>query len=53
MGVNFIGACCGTVATHVREMARALGKAPGESRPWTVDYTKPMSAFEYYKHEGT
>ncbi len=52
-GVNFIGACCGTVATHIREMARALGKASAESRPWTVDYTKPMSAFEYYKHDGT
>jgi hypothetical protein len=51
LGVNFIGACCGAVPTHIREMARALGKAPAESRPWTVDYGKPMSAFEYYKHE--
>ena len=26
IGANFIGACCGAVATHIREMARALGK---------------------------
>ena len=33
-------------------MARALGKLPPENREWTVDYAKPMSAYEYYKHEG-
>ncbi|MGH9649055.1 MAG: homocysteine S-methyltransferase family protein, partial [Terriglobales bacterium] len=52
LGVNYIGSCCGAVATHVREMARALGKVPADSRPWRVDYGKPMSAYEYYKHEG-
>ena len=52
LGVGYIGSCCGSVATHVREMARALGKAPAEARPWRVDYAKPMSAYEYYKHEG-
>lgn len=52
IGVNFIGSCCGAVATHVREMARALGKLGPEDRPWRVDYGKPMSAYEYYKHEG-
>jgi hypothetical protein len=31
-------------------MARALGKAPVERRPWKLDYAKPMSAFEYYRH---
>jgi betaine-homocysteine S-methyltransferase len=51
LGVNFIGACCGAVATHIREMGRALGKVPVDSRPWSVDYKRPMSAFEYYKHE--
>jgi betaine-homocysteine S-methyltransferase len=50
LGVNYIGSCCGAVATHVREMARALGKAPVERRPWKLDYAKPMSAFEYYRH---
>ncbi|MGH9369071.1 MAG: homocysteine S-methyltransferase family protein [Thermoanaerobaculia bacterium] len=51
IGVNFIGACCGSVATHIREMARALGKAPADGRRWSVDYAHPMSAFEYYRHE--
>ena len=50
LGVNFIGACCGSVASHIREMALALGKMSAEARPWTLDYSKPMSAFEYYKH---
>ena len=53
IGVGYIGSCCGAIATHVREMARALGKAPAEARPWRVDYSKPMSAYEYYKHEGS
>ena len=26
LGYNYIGSCCGSVAAHVREMARALGK---------------------------
>ena len=52
LGVNYIGSCCGSVAIHVREMARALGKLSQEIRPWVVDYTKPMSAYEYYEHKG-
>src|SRR2546423_109623 len=28
LGVNYIGSCCGSVAEHVREMARVLGKLP-------------------------
>ena len=51
LGVDYIGSCCGSVAVHVREMARALGKLPQENRQWRVDYSKPMSAFEYYGHE--
>jgi methionine synthase I (cobalamin-dependent) len=50
LGVNYIGSCCGSVAAHVRAMARALGKVPGETRTWRVDYAKPMSAYEYYGH---
>jgi betaine-homocysteine S-methyltransferase len=54
LGIAYIGSCCGSVATHVREMARALGKVDKEAPPaWTVDYAKPMSAYEYYKHEGS
>jgi len=52
-GVNFIGSCCGSVAAHVRAMARALGKLPSEEGEWRVDYSKPMSAFEYYQHEAS
>src|SRR2546428_942897 len=27
-GINYIGSCCGSVPVHLREMARAPGKAP-------------------------
>jgi betaine-homocysteine S-methyltransferase len=50
LGVRFIGSCCGSVATHVREMGRALGKVPAEEGSWRVDYDRPMSAYEYYGH---
>jgi betaine-homocysteine S-methyltransferase len=51
IGVTYIGACCGAVATHIREMGHALGKVAADARPWRVDYGNPMSAYEYYKHE--
>jgi betaine-homocysteine S-methyltransferase len=50
IGVNFIGSCCGSVASHVRAMAQALDKLPPEAPRWKIDYQKPMSAFEYYRH---
>jgi betaine-homocysteine S-methyltransferase len=50
MGINYIGSCCGSVAEHVREMARVLGKLPEDDRPWRLDYGKPMSAYEIHKH---
>ena len=28
------------------------GRSPRTSGPWTIDYTKPMSAYEYYEHKG-
>lgn len=37
IGVNYIGSCRGSVAAHVRAMAKAVGK--------------PMSASEYYGHK--
>jgi betaine-homocysteine S-methyltransferase len=49
LGVNYIGSCCGSVAAHVKAMARALGKIEAE-REWRIDYDKPMSAYEYYGH---
>ncbi|MGA7839494.1 MAG: homocysteine S-methyltransferase family protein [Candidatus Acidiferrales bacterium] len=51
LGVNYIGACCGAVATHIREMARALGKLPADERIWKKGGEKPMSAYEYYGHD--
>jgi methionine synthase I (cobalamin-dependent) len=52
MGIGFIGSCCGAVASHVREMARALGREieGDDGAEWRLDYDKPMSAFEYYGH---
>jgi len=52
MGINYIGSCCGTVAMHVREMARVLGKLPEDSRLWKKGGGKPMSAYEYYDHDN-
>jgi len=51
LGVNYIGACCGAVASHIREMARVLGKLPAENRIWKKGGEKPMSAYEYYEHD--
>jgi betaine-homocysteine S-methyltransferase len=51
IGINYIGACCGAVAIHIREMARALGKQTEDSRLWKKGGEKPMSAYEYYDHD--
>ena len=50
LGINYIGSCCGSVAIHVREMARSLGKLPEDGRTWKKGGEKPMSAYEYYGH---
>ncbi|MDH3404424.1 MAG: homocysteine S-methyltransferase family protein, partial [Acidobacteriota bacterium] len=52
LGVDFIGSCCGSVAAHVRAMARALGKLPPAERPWRSTTGKAMSAYEYYDHDA-
>ena len=51
IGLNYIGACCGSVAAHIRELARVLGTLPQDQRPWTLNYGKPLSAYEYYDHD--
>jgi betaine-homocysteine S-methyltransferase len=51
IGINYIGACCGAVAIHIREMARSLGKLAEDSRVWKKGGEKPMSAYEYYGHD--
>ena len=46
LGVNYIGGCCGSKATHMREMAKALGKYR-EQRVWRTRKDHPMSDTEY------
>lgn len=46
MGVNYIGSCCGSIACHVREMARALGKYR-EKQVWKPKPEAPMSETEF------
>ena len=46
MGVNFIGGCCGCIATHLREMARVLGKYQ-EEKVWQPKPEAPMSETEF------
>jgi len=50
-GVDYIGACCGACASHIREMARALGKCSDDQRTWKTGGERPMSAYEYYGHD--
>ena len=52
IGINYIGSCCGSVAIHVREMARVLGKVSDDNRLWKKGGEKPMSAYEYYGHDN-
>ena len=49
MGINYIGGCCGSVAVHIREMARVLGKPVQERKAWSADYASPMSATEEWR----
>jgi betaine-homocysteine S-methyltransferase len=46
MGVNYIGGCCGCKATHMREMAKALGKYTAGDR-WRASPNTPMSETEH------
>ena len=52
-GVRYIGSCCGSVAEHVRAMAKVLGKLPEREREWRSATGKAMSAYEYYDHAET
>jgi betaine-homocysteine S-methyltransferase len=51
MGYDYIGSCCGSVASHVKEMAQALGKLPTEGREWRSKTGKPMSGYELHRAE--
>jgi len=52
-GIQYIGSCCGSVAGHVRAMAKVLGKLPEAERTWKSATGKAMSAYEYYDHSET
>jgi betaine-homocysteine S-methyltransferase len=52
-GVRYIGSCCGSVAEHVRAMAKVLGRLPTEERGWKSSSGQAMSAYEYYDHTET
>jgi betaine-homocysteine S-methyltransferase len=52
-GVRYIGSCCGSVAEHVRAMAKVLGKLPPEERAWKSSTGQAMSAYEYHEHTET
>jgi betaine-homocysteine S-methyltransferase len=51
-GVRYIGSCCGSVAEHVREMAKVLGKLPDRERAWRSTSGHAMSALEYYESKA-
>ena len=51
LGIDFIGSCCGSVASHVRAMARALGKRSDDQRAWRSTRGTAMSAYEYHDHD--
>ena len=48
LGVNYIGGCCGCEGSHIRQMARALGKMPPVYKEWNKSYEAPQSATEAY-----
>jgi betaine-homocysteine S-methyltransferase len=50
-GVRYIGSCCGSVAEHVREMGKVLGKLSTAEREWRSS-GKAMSAKEYYEQRS-
>ncbi len=52
-GVRYIGSCCGSVAEHVRAMAKVLGKLPQQEREWRSADGQAMSAYEYHHHTET
>src|SRR5215203_1120496 len=49
LGYNYIGSCCGSVAAHVREMARALGKMSSDEREWHTRTGIAQSGYELHR----
>jgi len=51
-GINYVGSCCGSVQSHVRAMAKVMGKVPAAEREWRSS-DRIMSAYEYRAHHET
>jgi betaine-homocysteine S-methyltransferase len=51
--IDVIGSCCGSVAEHVRAMAKVMGRLPTDEREWKSETGKPMSGYEYREHSET
>src|SRR5918995_95390 len=51
LGYDYIGSCCGSVAAHVREMARALGKVSTEGPEWRTTTDRAQSGYELHRME--
>ena len=49
LGYNYIGSCCGSVASHVREMAKALGKMSSDEREWRTKTGRAQSGYELHR----
>ena len=47
LGVNYVGGCCGVIGSHIREMARALGKFSAPA-VWQPNPLAPMSETEQH-----
>ena len=47
LGINYVGGCCGVIGSHIREMARALGKL-SEEPVWQPNPLAPMSETEQH-----
>jgi len=52
LGFNYIGSCCGSVASHVREMAKALGKTTSDEREWRTKTGRAQSGYELHRMEN-
>jgi betaine-homocysteine S-methyltransferase len=46
MGIQYLGGCCGTVGSHIREMAIAVGKFHAQA-VWRPNPDAPMSETEH------
>ena len=51
MGVKYLGGCCDTTPTMIREIGRTIGKVAPEDRSYGLNYDRPTSITEHYKHK--